>query len=904
MDTSQSSLFPSAPTPIHPALFGLACVIDSKGICERLVSLNPVFFPGVVNPQGKNIADFFPANIGKCLPEMILTTLDEMRPQGMEFALTDMASGEEHWFVARCLHLPSPPEEGVRLVWYCLDDTANKVRETQVYMYQDHLEEMIDIRTEEQRRTNKKLQQEIVLHKKTTEDLERVRERYYLAIQGSRDGIWDWDLTDDSIYLSAQWKEMLGFEDDELSNTVWTWLERVQEDDCLRLTHALGQLIHNKEPNCAIECRMYHKDGTFRWIFVKAAVLRDSQGKVLRMAGTCTDITERKHADNVSSMLLQITNALNTTLDLDELYASIHQVLLTFIGAKNFYIALLDKENDRLFFPYFKDETEEMLPPVENFSEQTDGNTRLVIQTGQTMVLDEEEQRAAGGRGTPAKIWIALPLKSRDTVIGAMVVQHYTLPDHDTSRDVELLEAVSTQIALVIERKSNETLLSHLALHDSLTGLPNRTLLRERLGQALRRSQRTRAYYFAVAMIDLDRFKFVNDCHGHLLGDELLQELASRLRGALRSIDTLARLGGDEFFILFEEIENVHKLVHKVKELQKVIRQPFRIKGYDIQVDSSIGLIVETGTYLTADELLRDVDTAMYQAKKMGRGKMRVFSKKMRHQAMKNITLEQDLRQALDKEEFSLEYQPVINFSTLDIEGFEALIRWQHPVHGFISPGEFIPIAEDIGIIRDIGLWVLEHACTTLRAWHRDIPQAKHITMAVNLSAKQLNSQNLPLKISEILDDTGMLPSALNMEITETAIMEAPDRALETLKQLKNFGMGVALDDFGTGYSSLSYLHTFPSDTIKIDRSFVSVLVSDKESLEIVRAIVVLGNSLGLKVIAEGIETWRQYDILRSFGCAQAQGFLFSRPLKEVQCRELLEQPEMLPWKQMSPVAQ
>ncbi len=231
-------------------------------------------------------------------------------------------------------------------------------------------------------------------------------------------------------------------------------------------------------------------------------------------------------------------------------------------------------------------------------------------------------------------------------------------------------------------------------------------------------------------------------------------------------------------------------------------------------------------------------------------------------------------------------------------EGFEALLRWQHPVQGLIPPARFIPIAEDSGIIRDIGIWVLKHTCMTLQTWHRDIPQTKHITMAVNLSAKQFNSQHLALKIREILTHTKIPPSVLSMEITETAIMEEPIRALETLEQIKELGLGVALDDFGTGYSSLSYLHTFPADTLKIDRFFVAVLPRDKRNLEIVRAIVILGNTLGLNVIAEGIETWRQYDILRSLGCDQAQGFLFSRPLGEARCRELLEHPEMVPWKQ------
>jgi diguanylate cyclase (GGDEF)-like protein len=438
-------------------------------------------------------------------------------------------------------------------------------------------------------------------------------------------------------------------------------------------------------------------------------------------------------------------------------------------------------------------------------------------------------------------------------------------------------------------------------MHDSLTRLPNRILLRERVGQALRRTQRNKSYHFALAMIDLDRFKFVNDCHGHLVGDELLRDLALRIHQELRSIDTLARLGGDEFAILFEETGTSHKLIHKIKKIQEIIRMPFKTKGYDIQVDSSIGLILKTDSYQTVEDLIRDADTAMYQAKSMGPGKVRVFSMSMHRQSMMTMSLEQDLRHALEKNEFFLEYQPVVDFMTREVQGFEALLRWRHPARGIISPVQFIPVAEDTGMIREIGLWVMEQACATLGRWHREVPGSAHVTMAVNLSAKQLNMSGLPKKIREIMETTGIQPSDLNLEITETAIMEAPKSALVMLKQIKGLGVGIALDDFGTGYSSLSYLHNFPSDTIKIDRSFVAAIQKDEESLEIVRAIVILGNSLRLNVIAEGIETWKQYEILKNLGCDQAQGFLFSHPLSEPFCHELLRHPESTPWKHACP---
>jgi diguanylate cyclase (GGDEF)-like protein/PAS domain S-box-containing protein len=900
MDTPQH-LFP----PEHPAIkgsaFDMAFVIDRKGICKDILALNPNLLPEHTRLLGRSIAVLLPPGIGDLLPEIIQRTLDENVSQSIEFPMTCADSLTERWFVATCMLLPCSTEATPPLLWLGRDNTTNKIRETELTMYRDHLEEMVAIRTEEQRTTNDELRKEIKRHKQTSEALDRSRERYDLAIRGAKDGIWDWDLGDDSLYLSPQMKESLGFTDQEIANTIWEWARHIHKEDCEKIFDGFGRLMQSRANNFTEEYRMQHKDGSIRWIYIKGAVLRDDQGRAMRMAGTCTDITGRKHAENISSMLLQIANAINTAVDLDELYATIHKILLTFIEARNFYIALVDEENDKLIFPYFRDEKQQDFKELEHFSASPRGATGRVIKTGKTMVLNEEEHRATNCIGIPAKIWIGVPLKFRDKVVGAMAVQHYSWPDHDTSQDIQILEAVSSQIALAIERKANEKLLSHLAMHDSLTRLPNRILLRERVGQALRRTQRNKSYHFALAMIDLDRFKFVNDCHGHLVGDELLRDLALRIHQELRSIDTLARLGGDEFAILFEETGTSHKLIHKIKKIQEIIRLPFKTKGYDIQVDSSIGLILKTDSYQTVEDLIRDADTAMYQAKSMGPGKVRVFSMSMHRQSMMTMSLEQDLRHALEKNEFFLEYQPVVDFMTREVQGFEALLRWRHPARGIISPVQFIPVAEDTGMIREIGLWVMEQACATLGRWHREIPGSAHVTMAVNLSAKQLNMSGLPKKIREIMETTGIQPSDLTLEITETAIMEAPKSALVTLKQIKGLGVGIALDDFGTGYSSLSYLHNFPSDTIKIDRSFVTAIQKDEESLEIVRAIVILGNSLRLNVIAEGIETWKQYEILKNLGCDQAQGFLFSHPLGEAFCHELLEHPETAPWQHVCP---
>jgi len=890
-------LFSQEPLSVHGSVSDMAIVINRQGICQEVLSLDEQIFGGRHLHPGESITKILPDNVSDFLAKIIDRVLVSGVPQRIEFPFMCDTCASEVWFVARCLRFPGSPEQDPLLLWYGRDITAGKIHETELEMYRDHLEEMVELRTAEQKKTNSKLREEIIRHEETTRELNQARERYDLAIRGANDGIWDWDLTDDSTYLSPQWKKMLGFEDYEIPNDIWEWSKRIHPEDFQNMLEAFGNILKQGKTSFANQYRMYHKNGSIRWIYIKGAVLRDTANKAIRMAGTCTDITERKHMENISSMLFQISNAVNTTHDLEELYAAIHAILLEYIEARNFYIALLDEQNDLVVFPYFRDEKELTYPEISHFSDpQTRSSTVQVIKTNKPLVLNTEQQIGVNCIGFPSKIWMGVPLRSKDKVIGAMAVQHYTWPSHDTSPDAQILKAVSAQVALAIERKTNENLLSYQALHDGLTKLPNRVLLRERIGQALLRAQRNKEYYFALAMIDLDRFKFVNDCHGHLVGDQLLQNIAQRIQKSLRSIDTLARLGGDEFAILFEELGTSQKIIHKIKKIQSIIRDVVNLSGYDIRIDSSVGVILKTSGYTTVDDVLRDADIAMYQAKSMGPGKLRVFSKSMHQQTMMTMSLEQDLRLALGNHEFYLEYQPVVNLKDRSIDGFEALIRWRHPRKGIIPPVQFIPIAEETGLIRDIGLWVFEQACTTLAFWNQNLHGAKHVTMAINLSAKQLSSSVLLSRIKNILAATGVNPEHIEIEITETGIMEAPLSAMVMLKKIKELGLELSLDDFGTGYSSLSYLHSFPTDILKIDRSFVSNIHVDEESLKIVKAIVVLAKSLNLSIIAEGIETPEQYEILRNMGCDKAQGFLFARPLSEAKCRTLMENSTSLPW--------
>ncbi|MBE9167283.1 EAL domain-containing protein [Pleurocapsales cyanobacterium LEGE 06147] len=413
------------------------------------------------------------------------------------------------------------------------------------------------------------------------------------------------------------------------------------------------------------------------------------------------------------------------------------------------------------------------------------------------------------------------------------------------------------------------------AFYDALTNLPNRAWFMERLTDAVERVKRHPDYLFAVLFLDLDRFKVVNDGLGHTVGDRLLVAVAARLLKSVRLIDTVARLGGDEFAILLENLPNEHEAYKVAQRIQQELSISFNLNGQEVFTNASMGIVLSSIGYEQIEELLRDADIAMYRAKAKGRGRYEVFDTVMRSQVLSVLQLENDLRQAFERDELIVYYQPIVSLTTQEIVSFEALVRWHHPQRGLICAAEFIPIAEEIGLIVPIDRWVLREACRQMKAWQEERQISSSSTISVNLSSRDLIQPNLVEQIRQILDETGLEASSLNLEITESAIIENPESAAVLLAELKALGIGLSLDDFGKGYSSLNYLHRFPIDLIKIDRSFISRIL---ESLEIVRAIVTLGNSLGLKIVAEGVETSEQLALLQQLSCQYAQGYLFSPP--------------------------
>ncbi len=540
-------------------------------------------------------------------------------------------------------------------------------------------------------------------------------ERYALALEGASEGLWDWDIGARRLSPSPRLMALLGYAEGEVGNDPAEWLDRIHPEDVEHMRTVLALLRNGERPYVESVHRMRHRDGGWRWTHVRAVAVMGPEGAAVRVAGSLSDVTDRKVA---------------------------------------------------------------------------------------------------------------------------------------------------------------EELLLHNALHDALTGLPNRTLLLDRVGLALRRGSRL-GRSCAVLCVGLDGFKVVNDSLGHAVGDLLLDRVARRLEGALRVADTVARLGADVFGVLVDELNDPAEARTVAERVHEAMREPFYLQGRAVFASASIG-IGGGGDGAAAEVLVRDAETAMYRAKKRGRAGTEMFDATMQATALQRLHLETDLRGAVDREEFELAYQPVVSLADGRIAGFEALARWRHPERGLLQPSEFISAAEETGLIVPLGRWVLREACRQMRDWNRRYGAA--LSVNVNLSPRQFADPALASDVAEALRETELPAAFLKLEITENLLMGDAGGAAATLEELKTLGVDLCIDDFGTGYSSLSYLHRFPIDTLKVDRSFIMRL-GDGQTEQIVRTILVLARTLGMRAVAEGVETPEQADSLRGMGCEYAQGFRFSHPV-------------------------
>jgi diguanylate cyclase (GGDEF)-like protein/PAS domain S-box-containing protein len=501
--------------------------------------------------------------------------------------------------------------------------------------------------------------------------------------------------------------------------------------------------------------------------------------------------------------------------------------------------------------------------------------------------------RRKNGSEFPIEIMLS-PLESAGEILVTAAIRNITTRKKAEALLVQKIEELNRSNEELVKSadvaRTMTQQMTDLAEHDALTGLPNRLLLNDRVGNAIAFAQRNKCQV-AVLFLDLDGFKHINDSLGHAIGDRLLQSVATSLRDCVRAPDTVSRHGGDEFVILLPELRQPQDAAIAATRLLRAIAKSHSIDGHDLHVTTSIGVSVYPDDGLDAETLIKNADTAMYQAKENGHQRYQFFRQAMNVRAVERQSIEEHLRRALERREFTVHYQPKINLDSKVITGVEALIRWTHPTRGLISPLQFIPVAEDCGLILPIGAWVLREACAQARAWvDVGLP---FMTMAVNVSAKQFENENFMRDIFAILDETGLDPRYLELELTESVLMRRAELTASILLTLRERGIRVAVDDFGTGYSSLSYLRKFPLDALKIDRSFVSQITTIPDEMTIVRAIISMGRSLNLRVIAEGVETQGQFDFLKIHQCDEAQGYYFSPPVPPQEFARLLLESQL-----------
>ncbi|MEO0533844.1 MAG: EAL domain-containing protein [Cyanobacteria bacterium P01_A01_bin.123] len=575
-------------------------------------------------------------------------------------------------------------------------------------------------------------------------------------------------------------------------------------------------------------------DGSQVWLETNKLPLHDLKGEVIGILGSYQDITDRKQAEQTSKQQLAAIEAAIDGIAIlqGDTYLYVNKAYLGLFGYER-PEELLGKSWNLLYPPRFE---QEVFP-----------------------YLDEHRS------------WQGEAIASRKD--GSTFPQGISL----TLTEDGLLIAVCRDIS---ELKQAQDQIIHDALHDSLTGLPNRTLLMNRLELAINRTQRIEHYHYAILFIDLDRFKVINDSLGHLIGDQLLIAIAQQLKVHLRKPDLVARLGGDEFVILLEDIGNIENIIVIVDRILANCQNAFTISEHEIFTGFSIGIVFGNKDYHQASDVLRDADIAMYQAKTEKNSCYKFFDASMHTQVLKRLTIETDLRKALDREEFVIHYQPSFNLLNNQLTGFEALVRWQHPTRGFISPGDFIPIAEETGLIVPLDSWVFYQACQQMVRWKKQFPDCcSSLKISINLSAQDLRKPSLIEDIDNILADTGLSGDSLILEITESMLIEEIHQTIDLLNQLNSRNIQISIDDFGTGYSSLNYLHRLPAHHLKIDRSFVSQMQVESRNCQIVKTIITLSEQLGLTVVAEGIETSQQLQQLQQLGCKFGQGYFFSKPL-------------------------
>ena len=708
----------------------------------------------------------------------------------------------------------------------------------------------------------------------TEKALRDSEEQYRMLVDGVQDyAILMLDPQGRVVSWSAGAERVKGYKAEEIIGRNFSCFFPAEEikqgrpEAVLRYTAASGR--HEEH------CVRVRKDGSLFFALVTMAALRDRDGKLRGFSKITRDISEHRESEARYRGLLE---------------AAPDAMVVVNQGGQ---IVLLNVQAEKQF-GYRRDElagqkVKNIIP--EGFAERllADGlrsaEDALAQQIGTGIEL---RGRRKDGSIFPIEIMLS-PLESAEGILVTVAIRDITVRkgvEADLMQNIEALNLSNEELIKATHAAREMALeMTHSAQHDALTGLPNRLLLNDRLGQAIALSRRHRCEV-GVLFLDVDGFKHINDSLGHSIGDRLLQSIATRLVDCVRAPDTVSRLGGDEFVILLPEVRQAEDATVTARRLLEVLSEVHSIGGHELYVNTSIGVSIYPKDGTDAETLIKNADTAMYQAKEDGHHGLQFFKPAMNVRAVERQSIEEHLRRALERQEFTLHYQPKIDLGTGAITGAEALLRWNHPTRGSVSPAQFIPVAEDCGLILPIAAWVLREACAQARAWTNSGLPA--IPMAVNVTATQFRNPSFLTEVLSVLSETGLNPKYLELELTESALMTRVESTASILSALRAKAVRVAVDDFGTGYSSLSYLRKFPLDALKIDQSFVRQITTIPDETTIVRAIISMGRSLNLRVIAEGVESQDQLDFLKANGCDEAQGYYFSRPVPAGEFAELL----------------
>jgi len=683
----------------------------------------------------------------------------------------------------------------------------------------------------------------------------KLKERMELALTGSNTAILDWNLTNNEFYLSPSWKEMLGYSDDELPNTILTWRERVHRDDKRNLFASLRETKEKKISFYENTHRLKHKDGHWVWILGRAQLLYNENGTAVRMVGTHADITEHQKVIDKSHELGKILeNSIN------EIYIFEKESL------KFLYLNKGARDN----IGYSLDEIINMTP--------VDIKPTVTLKDF-SAIMEPLEQ------GTKEKIFFQTIHERKDGT--TYPVDIFLQPTSYKGEDayVAIINDITKRKRAEAEILRQKDILAHQAHHDALTGLANRLLFNDRLEQSLKKAKRNHSKV-AVLFIDLDHFKEINDSLGHAVGDEILKIVTERLNRTLRNEDSIARLGGDEFVVMIDNLSEGQNASLLAQKILDILAQPVALEGHILYVSSSIGISIYPDDGASIDNLLKYADAAMYKAKAEGRNNFQFYSTEMTDLAFERVVMEASLRASLENEDFVVYYQPQIDARNSKIIGMEALVRWNHPTMGIISPAKFIPLAETTGLIIELDQFVMRTAMRQIVQWYKDgLNPGK---LALNLAVKQLQQKDFIDTLQNMLRETKCKAEWIELEVTEGKIMHNPEEAIIVLNQISNLGIELAIDDFGTGYSSLSYIKKLPIHKLKIDQSFIRDLPDDAEDSAITKAIISLAQNLNLNILAEGVERDEQRKFLIENGCNYIQGYFYSRPVDTDAMTEVL----------------